>query len=108
MRAILLDMLGKIPRPSPAMGVALLTQLIATSGAAVAAIPSADGGVDGCYVKRTGSLRIIDTGTGQSCSSKEAAVRLAAVDATGKVANADNHDQGRTDKEGYVGRELGD
>ncbi len=50
MRTIL-GVLGRIPRPTPAMGVALLALLIAASGAAVAAISGSNGTVAVCYAK---------------------------------------------------------
>jgi hypothetical protein len=68
MRTILGGLGRRIPRPTPAMGVALLALLIACSGAAVAAIPS-NGTIAACYAKNSGALRVIDTG--QSCTSKE-------------------------------------
>jgi hypothetical protein len=82
MKAIILGLLGRIPRPTPAMGVALIALLVAASGAAVATIPNADGSINGCYAK-DGTLKIIDTGAGQTCSSKEGSVRLAS--ATGRA-----------------------
>jgi hypothetical protein len=65
------DMLGRIPRPTPAMGVALLALLIACSGAAVAAITSAEGTITACRDTKTGTLRIINAEGGQTCSAKE-------------------------------------
>lgn len=58
----------RLPKPSPAMAVALLALVIAASGAAVAAIPS-NGTINGCYSTKTGALRVIDSG--QSCSKGE-------------------------------------
>jgi hypothetical protein len=71
MKAILGGVLAKIPRPTPAMGVALLALLLATSGAAVAAIPSADGTIPGCRDNRSGQLRVIDAQASQTCRSTE-------------------------------------
>jgi hypothetical protein len=71
MRTILGGVLGKVPRPTPALAVALLALLIACSGAAVAAIPSADGAISACYDGKSGLLRVIDTERGQTCTSKE-------------------------------------
>src|SRR5829696_762254 len=83
----ILGTLGRIPRPTPALGVALLALLIACSGAAVAAIPSLpDGTISACYDKKTGVLRVIDAAS-QTCTSKEA--QLAWKDGiTGKVADS--------------------
>jgi hypothetical protein len=61
MRTILSGLGRRIPRPTPAMGVALLALLIACSGAAVAAIPSSDGTISACRDNRTGTLRVINT-----------------------------------------------
>src|SRR5215217_1494885 len=68
MKTILGMLIRRIPRPSPALAVALLALLIACSGAAVAAIPS-NGTISACYAKNSGALRVIDTG--QSCTAKE-------------------------------------
>lgn len=88
MRTTLLGVLGKIPRPSPAMGVALLALLIAASGAAVAAIPSSDGTITACRENRSGVVRIIDAEDGQTCSERE--TQLNWKDGiNGKVANSD-------------------
>jgi hypothetical protein len=67
----ILSMLGRIPRPTPALGVALLALLIACSGAAVAAIPSTDGTITACYDKKSGALRVIDTQGSQTCKASE-------------------------------------
>jgi hypothetical protein len=72
------------------MAVALLALLIAAGGVAVAAIPNANGTINGCYNPKNGALRVIDSG--QSCSKGETALTLASADATGKVANADKLD----------------
>jgi len=90
MKATLGSLLGKIPRPTPAMAVALLALLIACSGAAFAAIPSLpDGTITACYDQKTGMLRVIDTG--QTCTSKEK--QLAWKDGiNGKVAESDKLD----------------
>ena len=90
MRTVL-SVLIRIPRPSPAMGVALLALLIAASGAAVAAIPS-NGTITACRDNKTGVLRIVDTADMlQVCTGKE--TRLVWEDGiTGKVANSDKLD----------------
>ena len=42
-----------------------------TTGVGYAAIPSSNGGVNGCYEKVTGILRVIDKDAGKSCKSFE-------------------------------------
>jgi hypothetical protein len=71
MRAIL-GVFSKIPRPTPAMGVALLALIIAACGAAVATIPS-NGTITACYNNNSGALRVMDTEDSQPqpCSSRE-------------------------------------
>jgi hypothetical protein len=73
-KEILAGVLGRIPRPTPAMGVALLALIIAASGAAVAAIPSADGTITACRDSRSGAIRVIDAAS-QTCTSKETQLR---------------------------------
>jgi hypothetical protein len=72
MRSFLGGVLGKVPRPSPAMVVALLALLIACSGAAVAAIPGQDGTITACRNEHNGALRVIDAQEGQTCRASEA------------------------------------
>jgi hypothetical protein len=86
MLATLGNVVGKIPRPTPAMVVALVALLIACSGAAFAAIPSSSGTITACYTA-TGSLRVIDPEAGQACRSAE--TQLSWKDGiTGKVADS--------------------
>ena len=81
---------GKISRPSPAMVVALVALLVATSGAAFAAIPSSSGTITTCYAAN-GSLRVINAEGGQTCTSTE--TRLSWKDGiTSKVADSDKLD----------------
>lgn len=90
MRSIL-GAVSRIPRPSPAMGVALLALLIAASGAAFAAIPSSNGTITACYDKGNGSLEVIDAEDGETCRSTE--TELSWKDGiNGKVANSDKLD----------------
>jgi hypothetical protein len=57
------------------MIVAVAAVLVATSGAALAAIPDANGVIHGCINNRTGALRVIDSEApaSQTCTSKETA-----------------------------------
>jgi len=88
MWATLGGVLGKIPRPSPAMVVALVALLIACSGAAFAAIPSSSGTITACYDKGNGTLEVIDPAAGKACNSTE--TQLSWKDGiTGKVADSD-------------------
>jgi hypothetical protein len=61
------NVVGKVPRPSLAMVVALFALLIAASGAAFAAIPSSSGTITSCYDKGNGTLRVIDPEEGEEC-----------------------------------------
>jgi hypothetical protein len=92
MRTFLGGVLGKVPRPSPAMVVALLALLIAASGAAVAAIPSQDGTITACRDNKTGTLRVINAEGGQTCSSRETQLAWKNGLAGSTVANADKLD----------------
>jgi hypothetical protein len=71
MRTFLGGVLGKVPRPSPAMVVALLALLVACSGAAFAAgsFTASDGTITACRDNKTGVLRVINAPGGQVCNS---------------------------------------
>jgi hypothetical protein len=77
-----------VRRPSPPMAVALVALAIAVGGVAYGAIPNSNGSISGCYNKKNGQLRVVDTGAGQSCSGSEVAISFAATDANGRVADA--------------------
>jgi len=58
----------RIPRPSPAMVVAVLALVVAAAGGAVAAIPDPDGTIHACL--RSGNLRVIDAAVAE-CQAGE-------------------------------------
>ncbi len=89
----MLDRLRRLPKPSPAMAVALLALLVAASGVAVANIPSANGTVTVCYNNSTKALRVVDAEQGATCDAKkETKLGLASVDTSGKVEAAKKAD----------------
>lgn len=51
--------LPRIPRPSPALIVALAALFVAASGFAVAKIPGKNGVIHACYKKKGGALRVV-------------------------------------------------
>jgi hypothetical protein len=53
------------------VGIAAAAILMVGAGIAYAAIPGASGVISGCYEKRTGLLRVIDTQAGAKCLSFE-------------------------------------
>lgn len=61
-------------RPSPGVVMGGLALMIATSGVAVAAIPSSSGVVNACYSKRTGTVRVVDKAKKQKCRKGEKAL----------------------------------
>jgi len=91
-----MSILIKKRSPGTVLGILALVVALAGVGAvAMASVPGADGSITGCYKKTSpnqGRLRVIDAEAGQSCSSGEQRIRFAAVDSTGKVANADRLD----------------
>lgn len=92
MKIIVGGVLGKIPRPTPAMAVALLALLVASSGVAVAAgsFTASDGTITACRDNRTGTLRVIQSG--QSCTASKETTITWKDGITGKVADADKLD----------------
>jgi hypothetical protein len=104
MRTILSGLGRRIPRPTPAMGVALLALLIACSGAAVAAIPSSDGTISACRDNRTGTLRVINTESPpqpQTCRSTETQLSWKNGLPGSTVDNSDNLD-GKSKEDFYA------
>ena len=63
-----------LKRPSPGTALSLVALVVAASGAAYAAIPSADGVIHGCYnasSNPSGQLRVIDAEAGAKCGKNE-------------------------------------
>lgn len=86
-----------VRRPSPATVIAVAALVVAASGAAVAAIPDGSGVVTACLKENhlpivEEQIRIIDAEAGETCDSRETALRLASTDGSGKVADADRLD----------------
>lgn len=67
---------------SSAVAVTLLSGVVA--GFAVAAVPSSDGVISGCYASKTGALRVVDVQRGQTCSPAEVALRWNATGPQGR------------------------
>ena len=63
-------MKGKLIRPA-LVALAIVGTLLAVGGIAYATIPDGGGVIHGCYQKNQGTLRVIDNGTTQTCSSSE-------------------------------------
>jgi hypothetical protein len=61
-----------IHRPSPALALCTLALLAALGGVAWAAIPGPDAIIHGCYARRGGQLRVIDTAKHERCRRREA------------------------------------
>ena len=55
----------------PAFVVAVAVGALAVGGIAYATIPDSNGVIHGCYQKKQGTLRVIDTDQAQTCSSSE-------------------------------------
>jgi len=62
----------RIPRPSPAMVVALTGVALGLGGVAFATIPDSGGMIHGCYNKTNGNLRLVDSES--QCRSNERAI----------------------------------
>lgn len=67
-------MLKKLRRRGPRLLVLAGAALATTAGVAFATIPGSTGVINGCYEKRTGILRVIDTEAGKRCLSFETAI----------------------------------
>jgi hypothetical protein len=71
--------------PSPATAIAIAALIVASGGAAFAAIPDPDGAVQACYQKSNGNLRVVESSS--RCRNSENAVALsgAGQSAQGRV-----------------------
>ena len=47
-------------RVSPSLVVSIVALIVALAGVGVAAIPSSDGTITGCFASKTGALRVVD------------------------------------------------
>jgi hypothetical protein len=68
-----------LKRPSPGTALGLIALVVAVSGAAYAAIPSADGVIHSCYnasSNPSGQLRVIDAESGARCGKNEKALNF--------------------------------
>jgi hypothetical protein len=63
-------MKGKLLRPT-VVALAIAGALLAAGGIAYATIPDSSGVIHACYKTTQGTLRVIDTGNAQTCSSSE-------------------------------------
>jgi hypothetical protein len=70
--------------------ITTLALAVAAVGIVSAAVPTTGGNLRACVNNSTGLLRLLDTG--QTCTSKETAIRIASADATGRVADAQRLD----------------
>ena len=62
-------MLSRFRRPSPAIVIAIVACVVATSGVAIGSIVGKDGKITACYAKRDGTLRLIEAGA--NCRKSE-------------------------------------
>jgi hypothetical protein len=67
-------MLNKLRRRSPRLILLAGAAFVTTAGVAFATIPGSTGVINGCYEKRTGILRVIDTEAGKRCLAFETAI----------------------------------
>lgn len=79
-------------RPSPALMLATLAIVLATTGVGIAAIPDGGGVIHACYATKApilglgpaqGDLRVIDTAAGQKCATGESPLSIAQTGAPG-------------------------
>jgi hypothetical protein len=87
--------------PSPGTGLGLIALVVALSGAAYAAIPSADGVIHGCFnasSNPSGQLRVIDAEAGAKCGKNEKS-----LDFNQKGPKGDKGDPGPQGPQGIPG-----
>jgi hypothetical protein len=81
-----------IRRKRALVGLSAVLLLIGLGGIAYATIPDSEGVIHGCYRKSTGSLRVIDTDAGETCSSAEKPVSWNQTGPTGPTGPSDAWD----------------
>jgi hypothetical protein len=64
-------MIKELRRRGMRIVLAATAMLAGAAGVALATIPGSAGVINGCYEKRTGILRVIDTEAGKTCTSFE-------------------------------------
>jgi hypothetical protein len=63
----------QLPKPSPALAVALIALVAAVGGLAVAVVPDSKGRIAACYVKKNGKVRLLVKGN--KCAKGEKLIR---------------------------------
>ena len=81
-----------------ALGAVVGAVLAGGAAATIAAIPGADGVINGCYQKNVGNLRVIDPSGGDSCRPPEIAIKWSQTGPQGPKG-----DTGATGPQGPVG-----
>jgi hypothetical protein len=72
-----------ISRRVRVLALAAVGAAVVAGGVAYATIPDGGGVIHGCYQRSSGSLRVIDTGTGGACSSQERSLDWSQTGPTG-------------------------
>ncbi len=70
------------------VAIAAVSALLVVGGVAYATIPDSNGVIHSCYTTKGGSLRVIDTGAGESCNLKESPLDWNAQGPTGPTGPA--------------------
>jgi hypothetical protein len=83
--------MNRIPRPSPAMIVALAGVIIGLGGVAFATIPDSTGTIHGCANKQSGNLRVVESAS--DCRPNEQTVSWNQGGAPGRVVTRINSER---------------